>query len=726
MTLPRRSVLALLGLGAAGLVGSRPRGQNAAAADSALPVSSAWPFKPVPTPLPVDSDGLTAAQQQQVYRRIAVEDRLVVPEGYRADLIAAWGDPMPQGRFGFNNDYLGFVSRGPDEALLTVNFEYISALPWTEGFREVVGRPLPWQQLVAALAPRDGVIDCTALQGNERLLALIRSVSDEAMADLGLGVIAISRNGEGQWARRSDSVERRVDGLAGWTDPSQRLQSTGPAAAVFRRAERMGYDDGLGDQVIGTFANCAGGTTPWGTVLSAEENFQSQVPEPVYADGSAVSPSERPFVCRQTRLGGLGNVYGLAGNKYGWMVEIDPAAPDTPVRKHTALGRFRHEAVALRAEAGAPLRVYSGCDRRGGHLYRFVSADPVTTPGDPGNSRLLENGELQVARFHADGTGEWLPLRADAPVRPFLPSRFTQAGLSCPVELPHSDRRRAGAEFFREDAAVQAYAKRFPTLGSLYAGEGELLQGAILVDAHLAARAAGGTPTARPEDTEIDPLTGDLLVAFTSGYPSTTGGPDPAIFRGPNGEAIWGHGWVMRLSDDSARSGEASGGAFRWRMAATGGEPWAGGLGFTNPDNLALDGQGNLWIVTDRSAKSSASDQFGNNSCWFVPRTGDTEAERAACFATGPMECELCGLSLDDQERALFLAIQHPGEVHGARGPRDQEMQVHSLRDRDGGVIEQLRTVAMGSNWPAQAPGRPPRPGVVAVQRRNGQPLLEG
>ena len=202
MALRRRSVLALLGLGAAGVVGARPRGQTAAAADSALPAPQAWPFKPVPTPLPVDSDGLTAAQQQQVYRRIAVEDRLVVPEGYRADLIAAWGDPMPQGRFGFNNDYLGFVSRGPDEALLTVNFEYISALPWTEGFREVVGRPLPWTQLVAALASRDGVIDCTALQGNQRLLALIRSVSDEAMADLGLGVIAISRNGDGQWVRR--------------------------------------------------------------------------------------------------------------------------------------------------------------------------------------------------------------------------------------------------------------------------------------------------------------------------------------------------------------------------------------------------------------------------------------------------------------------------------------------------------------------------------------------
>ena len=88
------------------------------------------------------------------------------------------------------------------------------------------------------------------------------------------------------------------------------------------------------------------------------------------------------------------------------------------------------------------------------------------------------------------------------------------------------------------------------------------------------------------------------------------------------------------------------------------------------------------------------------------------------------MECELCGVSLDQQERALFLAVQHPGEVQGRRQPGSEEFQAHRLQDRQGGTIEQLRRVPLGSNWPSQAPGRPPRPGVVAVQRRNGQPLL--
>ena len=292
-------------------------------------------------------------------------------------------------------------------------------------------------------------------------------------------------------------------------DASQRLISTGPAVTVFQAVDRLGYDDGLGAEIIGSFANCGGGTTPWGTVLSAEENIQSQVPEAVFADGSSVAPSERPFVCRTKRIAGLGNVYGLAGNKYGWMVELDPQDPDQPVRKHTALGRFRHEAVAVRTEIGQPLQVYSGCDRRGGHLYRFQSSGVVRDLEDRANSRLFEAGELQVARFHRDGSGEWLALKPETSVNPFQPSRFQQAGLSCPVELPHSDRRRAGAEPFHGDAAVAAYCARFPTLADLYQGTGQALQGAILVDAHLAASAIGATPTARPEDTKIDPSTGD-------------------------------------------------------------------------------------------------------------------------------------------------------------------------------------------------------------------------
>merc|ERR1712185_778481 len=238
--------------------------------------------------------------------------------------------------------------------------------------------------------------------------------------------MTLQRDGQGQWKRAQGPQDRRITGISGLEDPKQQLLSTGPATAVFTAGKRQGYDDGLGDRIVGTFANCGGGITPWGTVLSAEENFQSQVPEPVYADGSAAAPSQRPLVYRKGKLGGLGNVYGLAGNKYGWMVEVDPTSAGRAAVKHTALGRFRHEAVAVRAEVGQPLLVYSGCDRRGGHLYRFVSSKTVTDVKDKANSRLLEEGELQVARFQADGTGDWLPLRPDTAVDPFLPSRFDQ------------------------------------------------------------------------------------------------------------------------------------------------------------------------------------------------------------------------------------------------------------------------------------------------------------
>jgi hypothetical protein len=161
---------------------------------------------------------------------------------------------------------------------------------------------------------------------------------------------------------------------------------------------------------------------------------------------------------------------------------------------------------------------------------------------------------------------------------------------------------------------------------------------------------------------------------------------------------------------------------FRWRMVATGGTPWQGGMGFANPDNLAIDQRGNVWMVTDRSG-SSALDVFGNNGCWLFPASGPAAGE-PLLFATGPMECELCGPCFDSRETTLFLAVQHPGETNGTHRRGDEEMQAHTLRDRDGDRFEQLRRVPLGSNWPSGVPGRVPRPGVVAIRRSDGQPLL--
>ena len=722
--LNRRQLLHLLGIGA---------GSSAAAllsplleAHSSTAAKGGLPFKPVRAPFPLTNDGLGAAEQRRVYQMISVEDTLLVPEGYRAEVIAVWGDGLAAGRFGFNNDYLAFQSLPGDRALLSVNFEYISPQIWAAGYGEAVGIPLPLDTLKQALASRGGSVDGASLAPDDPLRPLIEAVAQAAMADLGIGVLELEQASAG-WRRIHGSrYERRIDGLTGFSQPERALRCSGPAAAVFRQGEPLGYRDGLGERIIGTFANCAGGSTPWGTVLSAEENFQSQVSEAVHADGSASSPAARPFRWDGTRLDGLGNPFGLAGNKYGWMVELDPREPNTAAVKHSLLGRFRHEAVAVVARSGEPLVVYSGCDRHGGHVYRFVSEGLVGDPADRTNSQLFGAGRLEVARFNADGSGSWIALEPCTLVQPQAPSHYERFGLSQPTLLPHSNRKLSGSEALQSDAEVQFYSSRFRTLGDLYPLGGtdseaqQRQQGAILIDAHLAANAAGATACPRPEDTDIDPTNGDLLIAFTAAGRDGGGCSDPAIFRGPKGESLWPHGWVMRLSD----GGSGRGAGFRWRMVALGGLPWEGGLGFSHPDNLAFDPDGNLWLVSDHPG-GEGLDVFGNNSCWVLPRTG-AWAGQALCFAIGPVESELCGPCFDSEFRTLFLAVQHPGEGHGVRQGKKVEGQSHSLVNRNGQRFEQLRWVPLGSNWPSGVPGRPPRPGVVAIRRLDGGRLMSG
>ena len=722
----RTLLIQLLGLGAAGVAtpsfagGALARGSFAGRQGALRDKTK--PFEPLLGPIPLPTDGLTAAQQRQHYARIAIQDKLVVPKGYRSDLVLSWGDSLGSGRFGFNNDYLAFQPLTANRGVLTVNFEYISAKSWCAGFEEVMGFSLPFRALMDELSRRGGSVDAGSLPAGDPLLSTLLPVARAALMDLGIGVATIERNAQGRWLHQPGELDRRITGLSGWKKAEEQLRTTGPAAAVFRRQQRMGYNDGLGDRVIGTFANCAGGQTPWGTVLSAEENFQTQVVEAVFADGSSPSPVECPFRFDGKRLEGLGNPFGMAGNKYGWMVEIDPLKPQQPPVKHTWLGRFRHEAVAVRARRDEPLVVYSGCDRYGGHLYRFVGTAPIQDPQDPANSQLLENGRLEVAKLQPDGTGSWVPLLTTTAVAPLAPSHFERFGYDQPTLVPHSDRNRAGAEKIRSDAELASYRNRFQTLGDLYRGSGDEQMGAILIDAHLAANAVGASPMARPEDTELDPRTGDLLITFTSGGADAGGRADPALFHGPSGQAEWPYGWVMRLQDQPGNP-QVPGGKFSWRMVATGGLPWEGGMGFANPDNLAIDKSGNIWMVTDRSTTNSELDVFGNNSCWLFPAKG-ASAGKALLFATGPMESELCGPCFDQTESTLFLAVQHPGEDHGVHQRGDQEFQAFQLRDLRNQPFSQLRQVPLGSNWPSGLSGRLPRPGVVAITRLDGAALL--
>lgn len=684
------------------------------------------PFSPVQVPLPLPIEGMTTQEQITRYANYEVKDDLILPIGYQYQVIAAWGDRVGNSRFGYNNDYISLVETAPNEGFLTVNFEYISGKAWMSSYSKIIGRNLPFAVVQAATNEEDE-IDAFSLADSNPLKTQIKEISREGLIDQGIGVISVRRNSFGKWERTYSDRDRRITGISGLDNPQQMLKSTGPATKVFIKQNKLGYEDNLGDRIIGTFQNCAGGTTPWGTVLSAEENVQMQIPEAVMAEGSSFSPSVKPFVINDQDVDGRANVFGLAGNKYGWLVEVDPANPDDYGTKHTWLGRYRHEAFGIRAVEGKQLAVYSGCDRRGGHLYKFISIGKIKDPQDKSNSRLLTKGMLYGAKFNADGTGEWIPLTLTTPVNPVKPSQVG-GGM---VKLPNPNRQEGGVVALTNELAIESYQKEFPTLGDLYQGDNsQEKQGAILIDAHFAASAAGITCTARPEDT-IVAQDGRLFIAFTSGSPGSDGGADLEIFPGLEGETTHEYGWLFKLEEENNDPAALT---FRWTSLALGGEPAKGGAGFANPDNIALDKQGNLWVVTDMSTSKQnqavpsrrengetlsggqLTGVFGNNSLWYVPLSGNN-AGKIYPFAIGPTECECTGPIFSDDHKTLFLSVQHPGERQGIRQDMAIETRNFELLTTDGTSFQQQRQVPLGSNWPSQKLNQPPLPAIVAITK---------
>jgi secreted PhoX family phosphatase len=288
-------------------------------------------------------------------------DELRVPEGFAVDLIAAWQDEIAPGlRFGFNCDWTGFLPLGlarrrPDPAAPHRGF----APSWagSDAGLLVVNHEYPNPTFV-------GSWDGRSPKRSEQLAAELDCV--------GLSVLKIARGRDGRWRRVADRRTRRVTALTP-------CRLTGPAAGI----------DG-GPDVTATMANCSGGLTPWGTVLSCEENHQ-HYPGPE----SSYRWPEEPYGRRH----------------YGWVVELDPFDPNDVPRKHTALGRMRHENAAVRVAADGRIVVYMGDDRVGGCFYKFVSTGKWRADSDREEARrLLEDGVLHAADM--DG-GRWLPLPAE-------------------------------------------------------------------------------------------------------------------------------------------------------------------------------------------------------------------------------------------------------------------------------------------------------------------------
>ncbi|MDG2014092.1 MAG: PhoX family phosphatase, partial [Pirellulaceae bacterium] len=392
------------------------------------------------------------------------------------------------------------------------------------------------------------------------------------------------------------------------------VRFSGPAAGHDRLKTTQ---DPTGKKGAGTLNNCSGGVTPWGTVLSGEENFHE------YFVGALNAPGEAENHARY----GVGNacdsaIYRLdqrfhldqapcEPNRFGWVAEIDPYHPDSTPVKRTALGRMKHEGAATSISHDGRVVVYMGDDETFEYFYKFVTAGTF----DPKNPRaakdLLDEGTLYVAKFKPDGLLDWMPLI------------FGQ--------------------------------------GPLTSSNGFSSQADVLIETRRAADLMGATPMDRPEDVEENPVTQNVFLALSNNTERTNEQLSPANPRSGNQ-----HGHIIELTipqvgnqaDHTALSHpweifllaghlENDGGWYQGHQPET----W-----ISCPDNLTFDNTGRLWIATDGfENKSGILD--GAYVCEVAgPRRALTKQ-----FFHVPTGAELCGPCFTPDNSTLFVAVQHPG-----------------------------------------------------------------
>lgn len=668
------------------------------------------PPAPAPTPAPVPP--APPAPLKLGFTGVAknLNDTVTVPDGYQVSILHALGDPLHWGdeswkddgsetadsynrRIGDGHDgmhYFGlsdagaFAAERSDRGLLCVNHEY------------VVGPSVLHPTGITAGAAR------------------VASEAEKEIHAHGVSVCEVKRESNGAVSMvRGSRFGRRVTSATV-------MDITGPA----RGSALMGTKfSPTGVQARGTNNNCAHGYTPWGTYLTCEENFLNVISRAA-GDNAKRSAKEVAGMNRYGLPEGRRSPYAwdTAGtddlfarwsssvvgasaaddyrhniNTFGWVIEIDPFNPTSAPVKRTALGRFNHEgAWPGPVVAGKPIVMYQGDDARNEYIYKFVSKanwDPADVgKGLAAGAKYLDEGTLYVAKFNADGTGDWL-------------------------ELTHG---KNGL-----DATNTAYP---------FADQAD-----VVIHARLAADKLGATKMDRPEWGAVNPLNGEVYMTLTNNSnrvaPSATptgnqlkpDAPNPRYYEDLKGTATQRgnpNGHIIRWAEQGGSVGATK---FAWDIYLFGAQSDAAadvnlsGLtavnDFSSPDGLYFDKRGLLWIQTDDGAYTDitncmmlaaipgkvgdgvvATAAGGTSTRRGVGATADTVRR----FLVGPKECEVTGIVLTPDNKTMFVNIQHPGE--------------------DTKPDFAART--FGSYWPANqanpsAKGRP-RSATVVVTRKDG------
>ncbi|HHD1711209.1 TPA: PhoX family phosphatase, partial [Klebsiella pneumoniae] len=472
---------------------------------------------------------------------VSTADTVTVPEGYIARPFYRWGDAvgikgnLPEFKFdasnttdeqaaqaGMHHDGMAWFSlqqgkENPAHGLLALNHEYIDN----------------------GMLFKDGTANWDLDKARKGQNAM------------GISVIEVKKDNVGWQVARPSSFARRIT-------VNTPMQLSGPARhqALMKTAA-----DPQGEVVLGTMQNCANGKTPWGTYLTCEENwsdiFVKKAPRNVLEKRYGISDSDESYRWSEVDERFSVDKTPNEPNRFGWVVEIDPYDPTSTPRKHTALGRFKHEGAAVTLAGDNRVVVYMGDDQKFEYIYKFISENKYD-PGDrKANMQLLESGTLYVARFNDDGSGDWLPL------------------------------------IFGENGLDQS--KGFDN------------QGDLLIKTRLAADTVGATKMDRPEWIAVDThAKGSVYCTLTNNSDRGKEGKAPVDAANPRANNQFGH--IMHWREERADPASAK---FTWNILVLAGrtdsdDPKAKGsmqgAEFGSPDGLSFDHRGVLWIQTDVSS----------------------------------------------------------------------------------------------------------------------------
>jgi secreted PhoX family phosphatase len=621
-------------------------------------------------------------------------DTVTLPAGYSWRKLIAWGDAL-----------FDTVSADPDLNALTraeQEQRFGSQNDMLALFAADYAFPPPTDQPRMILCANNEYMSPVLAFPSLREPAFSAEQMEALFASVGVSIVELERDGRDWRVVRNPAPgqgrNRRVTPFTPvlFSGPAARHPWIVAASAVVNAAEPERSDGAApaGAVRCGTLGNCAGGLTPWGTFLTAEENFGGFFfgPDVVAPAGDAALaldvasfgyPGYGPALLmpRQFRIDE--NPHGPA--LYGWVMEIDPYDPASTPKKRTALGRKQNECATTALTRDGRVAVYTGDDQRDEHVYKFVTRGRFDPANRAANMDLLDNGQLYAAQFEEGGGGRWLAISAQA----------------------------ANAAAAAEGSPIR------------FADEAD-----VLMRVRDAARLLGATPMDRPEDIEAlhdDEWRGlgPVLIACTNnsdkGFEHPGNPRRESDFPNRAQDNLAGH--IVRIDEDDNDCGAET---FTWGVFIACGDPDTGdlvatardgapvhvstringertisGARFACPDNLFVDSTHRVWIATDGSDGVFAD---CNDSILVAPASADGPRP-VKRFLVGPVGGEICGPLMAPDERAFFCAIQHPGANNVAGVDFDQLRWAGSppaSHFPDGGV-----------SWPRSA--------VIVVTRDDGE-----